>query len=391
MTDELERGRVLIQQANFDEAERHFKRLADLSPKNPQPIRGLVEVAQKKKDFKVLIERLDQLLELSPDSLHERIIRGHLYAKMYGSASHLRDQLDTFLDLAERQPLDITTAKRLQLAIQYAATGSQLTLKLLRLRSLIEEQSGAQPANNLPYRVLLAEIVLALGDYGEFIQLVSELGKLLPKRRKILSLSRIAEKCRDQSFPDFQAPKVFGIGLSRTATSSLNAALNELGLHSIHWANPHTQNLISQEDFLLFDAFSDISVSYQFEQLYHTFPNARFIYTKRSAESWIKSISFHYQNNRGVNHPSQLALPSATQRFNFAAGHIEMNLYGRCKSWQEAFEVFDERVQRFFEDKPDSQFLQLRICDGEGWEKLCAFLDKPIPAKPFPNTNQSPR
>jgi hypothetical protein len=29
----------------------------------------------------------------------------------------------------------------------------------------------------------------------------------------------------------------------------------------------------------------------------------------------------------------------------------------------------------------------MNICDGEGWEKLCSFLNKPIPDVPFPKEN----
>jgi hypothetical protein len=44
------------------------------------------------------------------------------------------------------------------------------------------------------------------------------------------------------TFPAYNAPKVFCIGLSKTATTSLDAALAVLGLRSIHWQNPYTES-----------------------------------------------------------------------------------------------------------------------------------------------------
>jgi hypothetical protein len=238
--------------------------------------------------------------------------------------------------------------------------------------------------------VFLAKILLALRDYESFTRLAHELGKVSPKQADIRPLIRIAETIDAPEFPDFAAPKLFGIGLSRTATTSLHAALQALGIRSIHWVNPQSRNVITADDFLLFDAFSDIPVSYQFEQLYHTFPNARFIYTTRSVESWEKSVKRHYQKILGVSLPHELRAPAHAQRFDFSAGPMEMNLYGRYRTWREAFEAYEQRVRSFFQDKPPEKLLELGICAGEGWEKLCAFLERPIPTQPFPKTNSGP-
>jgi hypothetical protein len=66
-----------------------------------------------------------------------------------------------------------------------------------------------------------------------------------------------------------------------------------------------------------------------------------------------------------------------------------MNLYARHASWEEAYLSFDHRVRSFFRDKPPEKFLELRICDGEGWDKLCPFLGKGIPEIEFPISNKA--
>jgi len=385
----MKKGHDLICQKRFQEADRLFSSMAADRPTDLAPLRGLVRVARAQKDYELLVERLDRILQLDPGLLDMRILRGQIRAKG-GALLELREEIDSLMKLAESDRLTPVAAGQLMQAVQYCCKGSARVLHLQKLGSLVENAAARVPENAGPYQVIQAEILLALGDYEEFTEMVKNLGNKNPPSKKIAQLTRIMKQCNALDFPDFCAPKIFGIGLSRTATSSLNDALTLLGFHSIHWLNPHSRTLISRDDFCLFDAFTDIPVSYQFEVLYHTFPNSRFIYTTRSIESWERSIAFHYGNGRRIQCPSELKEPSATQRCNFAAGHIESNLYGRFESWPEAFLDFDQRVRSFFRDKSPAKFLELGICNGEGWEKLCPFLRKPVPSVPFPNANQSP-
>lgn len=389
MMEQLESGEKLIRQRRLDEAGRLLDRLAALRPQDPEPVRGLLRVAQVSRDFDLMVSHLDRWLELEPDSLYARATRAHVLARR-GSLEVLRASIDEYLDVAEEQLPDIATLDRLLQVIQYTGTGGRRIEHLNRLRSVLERIIAGSAKGRIPHRVRVAGILLALGEYGDFVRAVRDLESRAPKLRSVRQLARIAEKCASPRFPDLQAPKVFGIGLSRTATSSLNTALGIVGLHAIHWLNPHTKHLITAPDFALFDAFTDIPVSAQFEYLYHAYPGARFIYTTRPIDSWQASIALHYRNNRKIENPHELARPDASRRFDHAMAPIEMSLYGRYDTWREAFEAYDRRVRDFFRDKPERCFLELSICEGEGWEKLCAFLGRPVPDRPFPNENQSP-
>jgi hypothetical protein len=179
--------------------------------------------------------------------------------------------------------------------------------------------------------------------------------------------------------------------LSKTATSSLDEALEVLGLRTIHWLNRYTETLLSESDLFLFDGFSDIVVSWRFEHLFTTFPNARFIYTTRRTTDWVRSITAHYERLHGVSAPRDLARAGFRERFNGAAGMAEMNLYARHATWEEAYGEFDRRVRHFFADKPADKWLEMAVCEGEGWEKLCGFLGRPVPDRPFPSSNVAPR
>src|SRR5215471_14847963 len=104
------------------------------------------------------------------------------------------------------------------------------------------------------------------------------------------------------SFINNDAEKVFGIGLSRTATTSLHAALGILGLRSFHWTIGPEKRILRLEDAYFCDAITDINAAFCFETLARMFPRAKFIYTSRPLHAWERSIVRHY----GVQTPAQL-------------------------------------------------------------------------------------
>ena len=52
-----------------------------------------------------------------------------------------------------------------------------------------------------------------------------------------------------------------------------------------------------------------------------------------------------------------------------------------------AYHRHHENVRRYFKNRP-ADLLEMNIVDGEGWGKLCPFLELPIPAEPFPHANK---
>lgn len=68
---------------------------------------------------------------------------------------------------------------------------------------------------------------------------------------------------------------------------------------------------------------------------------------------------------------------------------IQKNLYVNSSTWEEAYKKFDKRVEDFFSTKEDGRLLRINITKGEGWEKICPFLDCKIPDRPFPHANRS--
>lgn len=188
--------------------------------------------------------------------------------------------------------------------------------------------------------------------------------------------------------------KVFGIGLSRTGTTSLSRALSILGYDTADWM--HEGRVSGWSEFYEKDAVTDVSCSLQFESLYFTFKKSKFVYTKRSRSEWTRSIKNHY----GAGRPSELIDDWKSEAYwernqnwefynSFKSAQIQKCLYIGHKTWEAAYESYDERVRAFFDDKPEHRFLAMNIPDGDGWSKLCTFLGVDLPDQPFPHKNRS--
>ena len=62
---------------------------------------------------------------------------------------------------------------------------------------------------------------------------------------------------------------MFGIGLSKTGTMSLAGALAILGFDAAHWTNPYTEQVLSDADFYMLGACTDVSVTQNFARLFY--------------------------------------------------------------------------------------------------------------------------
>ncbi len=352
----------------------------------------LLKSARAQKDHAYSLELLEQILADSPGAMEPLLLQTHLLS-LRGALS-LADYRATMRSIVDRVKADgvpdIPTSKKLLRGIQYACTGKE---RVGLIRDLLDCVRATVPGKPKGWKRLLqlqACLNLALDDLMHFVATVEQLSDLKTAPQGTTALKKVADKITHPDFPDHSREKVFGIGLSRTGTSSLNRALQILGYEAIHWINPHTQTILGRRDFALFDAFSDIPVSYQFEHLYDHYPNARFIYTTRDRASWKESVTAHYMNLRGISSPAELDNPEIAQRFDGAGEPADQNLYIPHETWGEAYDDFDDRVRRFFADRDDTRILELRITDGEGWERLCPFLDRDIPGEPYPDVNKRP-
>jgi hypothetical protein len=163
--------------------------------------------------------------------------------------------------------------------------------------------------------------------------------------------------------------KVYGIGLSRTGTTTLNKVLNQWGWPTKHYPNPRE----------LFDPSSagatDIPASAHFRDLDLKFPNSKFIYTIRDKEKWLDSIVPYLERKRG---------------WQQSQGQVDLRrrLYGDPfpdrRQASIAWDRHDADVRDWFGDR----ILVIDIVGGDSPQKLADFLGVNTNMTVFPHHNE---
>jgi hypothetical protein len=177
-------------------------------------------------------------------------------------------------------------------------------------------------------------------------------------------------------------PRVFGIGLNKTGTSSFHEALTELGYKSLHYggqaASDAVMRAVEAEEPLLsnldqrYDAFSDIGVlSRRFRLLDEQYPGSHFVLTMRPFDEWIDSRRRHVERNiagkaAGTYHDSFLVID--------------------VDKWTLEWDTHMERAHRYFAGRDD--FLEVDLTRDAQWGPLCALLGVAEPDAPFPWSNR---
>lgn len=176
--------------------------------------------------------------------------------------------------------------------------------------------------------------------------------------------------------------KIFGIGLSKTGTSSLAQALTLLGYKTRDYpglSHYSTGDLSSIDPALLeeFDALTDTPIPSFFRELDARFPDAKFILTLRDREGWLNSCKKQFTQK-------------LADKQNEAHNRLFMDLYDSTvfdeEKFSSGYDRFVQSVHDHFKDRP-GKLLTMNVVAGDGWEKLCPFLGKPLPDLPFPKAN----
>lgn len=193
--------------------------------------------------------------------------------------------------------------------------------------------------------------------------------------------------------------KVIGTGVGRTGTYSLKLAINELGLGPCHHMEevlihmpeqlPLWQDAVADKpDFeAIYKGYSsavDWPTAGFYGELYAAYPEAKFILTHRDPERWADSFGATIyklcamSETGGVISEMQPWMAMAMAVIAKTGFPLGLDRDGLCA----AFEAHMAAVKATI---PASQLLVYEV--KEGWEPLCAFLGVPVPAQPFPNTN----
>lgn len=128
------------------------------------------------------------------------------------------------------------------------------------------------------------------------------------------------------------------------------------------------------------DSVCDVPIPAIFPQLDQNFPGSKFVYTFRDVDSWIES-------HKKVSFNRKIAKPGSGREYYRAI------LYGITAFDESRFRWVHRdhhrRVMDYFSGSRAQDCLVLNITAGEGWEKLCPFLERDIIEEPFPRRNKS--
>jgi hypothetical protein len=221
---------------------------------------------------------------------------------------------------------------------------------------------------------------------------------------------RLIDKLPSVSPPHIE---ILVLGMSRTGTMSMKVALDQLGYRTLHASNVHTtpggwlywNEAIDAKfygkgkpyakpefDKLLkkYTAISDMPAILFVDELLAAYPDAKVILTNRNVDDWISSM------NKSV----YVVLEDWLNRFH---ENFQPHGFGACfvcirrvvTIWASGDMEDRAKLRQGYLNHyahvrhvvPKQRLLEFESKDG--WEPLCKFLGKDIPATPYPRVNDA--
>ena len=214
--------------------------------------------------------------------------------------------------------------------------------------------------------------------------------------------------------------RVLSLGLPRTGTASMAKALEILGYENVFhglkivedqeaW---QTLDRASDAEFPTlptstgkpfnhddweeiygpYDATTDVA-SFFASSLIDSYPDAKVVLVIRDYDKWFRSF------DEGIIQAlwcrsAEFSIRYVEPVLNSVAGQASrkmtlgfLNAQGPEEGRRNAREAYDRHHEMIRKAVPPDQLLELQL--GEGWERLCAFLGKPVPNVPFPRVNDA--
>lgn len=128
-----------------------------------------------------------------------------------------------------------------------------------------------------------------------------------------------------------------------------------------------------------FESFEDWPWPLVYKEAFVRYPNAKFILTTRlSDDVWYDSLSGHVLRRKGGE--------------DFKYRKYIYGYENPLENKQRHIDVYrkhNNEVRSFFSENNEN-FLEICWEKGDGWEKLCGFLDEPVPNISLPHANKKP-
>ncbi len=197
--------------------------------------------------------------------------------------------------------------------------------------------------------------------------------------------------------------KVFGLGFSKTGTTSLERAMEILGYNVCrgNWKNGHTYYLLAMfmaEDrneirrmTQYWDAFFDgpFGGTDLYLDLQKWYPEAKFIHVVRKAEEWYSS----FEKMILQFDPSMDTTWKTYHEKRFGSCHYFEKVFsindlkGNKEKIVNHYKNYNKAVYDHFKDDPN--YLQYDLDIDDPWGMICGFLDEKVPEASFPHENKA--
>ncbi|HEX6289914.1 MAG TPA: sulfotransferase [Herpetosiphonaceae bacterium] len=198
--------------------------------------------------------------------------------------------------------------------------------------------------------------------------------------------------------------KVIGAGFGRTGTSSLQAALEQLGFGKcyhmrevfVHPEHPWMWLAATEGRPVNWDA---LFAGYQatvdwpgctfYRQLMAHYPDAKVLLSVRDPAKWYTSaLNTIYSSHRPSLENWLFRLnPRTRHKWRMINNIWKATFHGRFEDQAYAIDVFKRHNAEVQRAVPAERLLVYDV--KQGWEPLCRFLGVPVPDTPFPHLNDT--
>jgi len=180
--------------------------------------------------------------------------------------------------------------------------------------------------------------------------------------------------------------KCFGIGMNKTGSTTLGRCFNILGIKPI--ANPGSKSFKTRRivksifqkknnDLVIqlgkyFRAFEDRpwNIWDIYQLLDKAYPGSKFVLTEREPEKWWVSVERWIRT-----HPDKLGT---------YLNHLQVDRFDK-EAFINSYIKHNQSVKEYFNGRDN--FLIMNFEKGDGWDKLCSFIELKAPSRPFPHAN----
>lgn len=195
--------------------------------------------------------------------------------------------------------------------------------------------------------------------------------------------------------------RIFGIGLGRTGTSSLNNALNLLGFDTIHY----NTTIKSIDDvyriFENYEGYVDVPMASIYKDVDKLYPNSKFILTVRNAIYWAESVKAYTKEwlkmqKETENMLTDEMLETRNKTINFLKDY-GTSIYGDYLPeiidtpkinaiLLETYYRHFNQVTKYFEGR-EEDLLILDVSEQNAFTQLAEFLNREAPQPNMPVRN----